>query len=108
MIIQGFDTKLLHIFSKTALKVATIVPGTYGAFCKDEFFIRVLIMNIVQFIGISTIVMVGSPCNVLRGFSIFIDMQRVLLLRRHIIIVVVMVEKVDFNLSKAFIAQGFS
>ena len=65
-------------------------------------------MNVVQFIGIATIVMVGSPCNVLRGFSIFIDMQRILLLRRHIIIVVVMVEEVDFNLSEAFIAQGFS
>ena len=80
MIVEGFDTELLHIFGETAFEVATIVPSTYRAFCKDEFFIGILVMNVAQFVGISPIVMVSSPRNVLRGIGIFIDMQGVLLL----------------------------
>ena len=103
MIVEGFDTELLHIFGETAFKIATIVPSTYGAFSENEFFIGILIMNVVQFIRIPPVVMVSSPRNVLRGIGIFIDMQGVLLLWRLIIVVLVMFEEVYFNLSKAFV-----
>ena len=92
---KGYFT---HIFHQTFLQVTTIIPHADRSFGEDQFLVRTLLSDIVQFFAPAAIIVVSGSRQESGGYFIIIHLNGVLLLVGHVIVVVIMVESINLRI----------
>jgi len=92
---KGYFT---HIFHQTFLQVTTIIPHADRSFGKDQFLVRTLLSDIVQFFAPAAIIVVSGSGQESGGYFIIIHLNGVLLLIGHVIVVVIMIESINLRI----------
>src|SRR5690606_9713840 len=97
-IVNRSQAHLLHVVQKPDSQILPIIPRSDRRFREYYFFFGGSSVYIEEFFLIPSVVVIGSPSKEVRSFWIGIDFKRIVLLAGNIVVVIIMIEGVDFSL----------
>ena len=96
-IIDGTDTQFLHIPQKGLFHIPTGIPFSYRSLRENQFLIRPCLMYGQQLLTITTIIMISASRKIPCSLLILKNPQRILTLILHIVIIIIVVERIYLN-----------
>ena len=100
--VDGSQDDMFHVVEQALLQVTTVVPGADAGLTEDELLLGSLLANIVELGLRAPVVVIGCTHHELRAGKAFaeggVDVDGVIGLTVHIVVVVVVVEDVDLGL----------
>src|SRR5690606_24747057 len=96
-VVDSAEGHLLHVIHQACSQVAAIVPRANGRFGKDQLLIGALLTDIQELLAVATVVVVGCPRHHGRDGFIVVNLDGIIRLIGHVVVVVVVVEHVYFG-----------